>query len=263
MDLPDWVYEGMDVGLPSAARIYDYLLGGSHNLAVDREVARLAVQAMPDVAVQARANRDFLQRAVRFLVAAGIGQFLDLGAGMPTEGSVHELAAGARVVYVDLDPVAVAHSRKILAGCDGVTAVAGDFRRPAEILADPQVRAVLDLDQPVAVLLVAVLHALPDQDDPFGAVAQLREALAPGSYLVIAHGTDESRPAVAADLVRVSQRTTTPLIVRSRAEITRFFDGFELIDPGLVWAPQWRPDAPVPEQPELSGNLVGVGLRHL
>jgi SAM-dependent methyltransferase len=265
MDLPEWAYEGVDVTRPSAARIYDFLLGGSHNFAADREVARLAMEAMPDVAVQARANRDFLHRAVRFAVHEGVHQFLDLGSGIPTVGSVHDIAerdgARVRVVYVDIDQVAVAHGRQILSGNEHAAVVEADFRRPEEILADPQVQAVLDFRAPVAVLLVAVLHAVSDADDPAGALCKLREVLVPDSLLVIAHGTDDSRPDESANLVKISQRTTTPMTMRSRDEIAGFFDGFDLVEPGLTWAPAWRPDpvAGVPEHPERSGNIVGVG----
>ncbi len=262
---PDWVPETIDVEQPSAARIYDYLLGGSHNFAADRDVARQAIAAMPDVPVQAHANRAFLRRAVQYLAEMGVRQFLDIGSGIPTLGNVHELARqaapGARVVYVDLDPVAVAHSRAILAGTDRVTVIQEDLRHPTGILGHPDLKAVLDLDAPVAVLLVAILHVIPDGDDPYRIVSALRDALAPGSWLAIAHGTDDSRPAESEELRRLSQKTATPLTLRSRAEVQRFFAGWDLVEPGLVWAPQWHPDSPddVGEHPELSSNLVGLG----
>src|SRR5690348_3004214 len=181
MGLPDWAPEGVQVDRPSAARIYDYLLGGSHNFAADRAVAEQAIAAIPDLVTQARGNRAFMNRAVRFLLGQGVRQFLDLGSGIPTVGNVHELARrtapDARVVYVDLDPVAVAHSRHVLSGIDEVVAVQADMRRPAEILADERVRAVLDFDQPIAILAVAVLHAISDDDDPFGAINVVRDAV--------------------------------------------------------------------------------------
>ncbi len=266
MDQPDWVPDGVDADRPTAARIYDYLLGGFHNFAVDREVARAAIAAMPDVAVQARANRAFLHRAVRFLVQQGITQFLDLGSGIPTLGNVHEIARrnnpDARVVYVDIDPIAVAHGRHILADTAGVAVVQADLRRAEQLLAAPEARDTLRPDQPIAVLAVAVLHAVPDSDDPAGILARLRDALPTGSYLAIAHGTHDSRPEDAAKLTALSSRTTTPLTTRTRDQIAAFFAGFDLVEPGLVWAPQWRPDPPqpAPEQPQRSGNLVGVGL---
>jgi hypothetical protein len=257
----------VDADTPTAARIYDYLLGGVHNFAVDREVARQAIEAMPDVAVQAKANRAFLHRAVRFLVSTGMRQFLDLGSGIPTVGNVHEIVARAtpdgRVVYVDIDPVAVAHGQQLLAGDDHTVVVQHDLRDPRAVLADQELRRVLDLGQPVAVLAVAVLHAVSDQDDPAGIIARYRDALPAGSYLVIAHGTDEARPEQARRLVELSKRTPTPMTARSRGEIARLFDGCELVEPGLVWAPLWRPESPhqVPEHPEYSGNLVGVGRK--
>ena len=265
--LPDWAPDTIDVEQPSAARIYDYLLGGSHNFAADREVARQAIAAMPDVPVQANANRAFPRRAVQYLVEAGVRQFLDIGSGIPTLGNVHEVARqgtpDARVVYVDLDPVAVAHGRAILADDERATVIREDLRHPGRIFGHPDVRAVLDLGRPVAVLLVAILHVIPDHDDPHRIVSTLRDALAPGSWLAIAHGTDESRPAEVEELRRLSEKTTTPMTLRGRADVAGFFAGWELVEPGLVWAPQWQPDSPddVGEHPELSGNLVGVGRK--
>jgi S-adenosyl methyltransferase len=267
MQLPEWPPEGIDADRPSAARIYDYLLGGYHNFAVDRAVADQVIEVMPDAVTQAQANRAFLHRAVRFLVAAGVRQFLDLGSGIPTLGNVHEIAQRAdpecRVVYVDIDTVAVAHSRHLLAGNEYTAVVQEDMRNPAGILADAGLRAVIDLGRPVAVLMVAVLHAIPDADDPARIVARFRDGVAAGSYLVVAHGTAESRPEVSARMVEISKRTPTPLTLRSRQQVQALFGGFELVEPGVVWAPLWHPDSPhqVPEHPEYSGNLVGVGRR--
>jgi S-adenosyl methyltransferase len=264
---PDWAPETIDVEQPSAARIYDYLLGGSHNFAPDRDVARQAIAAMPDVPVQAHANRAFLRRAVQYLVEAGVRQFLDIGSGIPTLGNVHEVARqaapDARVVYVDVDPVAVAHGRAILAGDGHATVIQEDLRHPERIVGHPDVKEVLDLTRPVAVLLVAILHVIPDTDDPYRIVAALRDAVPPGSWLAIAHGTHESRPEEAEKMRRISRKTTTPLILRDRAGVARFFTGWELVEPGLVWAPQWHPDSPgdVGEHPELAANLVGVGRK--
>jgi SAM-dependent methyltransferase len=262
-----WIPGEVDLERPSAARIYDYLLGGSHNFEADRVLARAAVAAMPDVTVQAQANRAFLRRAVRYLAAAGVRQFLDLGSGIPTLGNVHEIAQEtvpeARVVYVDIDPVAVAHSQRLLAGNDRATALHHDLRRPDRILRDDALTGLLDLDEPVAVLAVAVLHAIDDADDPGGILARLREALAPGSYLVIAHGSDSPVSAEESRrMVEISRRTPTPLTLRTAAEIRALFDGFELVPPGLVWAPLWHPDPDqLPEHPERSANLAGVGRR--
>jgi hypothetical protein len=263
---PEWVPPDVDVTRPSAARIYDYLLGGSHNFAADREVGRAAIAAMPDVTVQAQANRAFLHRAVRYLVDKGVRQFLDLGSGIPTLGNVHEIAQeidpDAAVVYVDIDPIAVRHSQHILRGNRRAAAVLGDLRQPRRVLADPDLRKVLDLGRPVAVLAVAVLHAIGDADDPVAVIAAYRDAMVAGSYLAIAHGTD-NRLDEGKRLVELSERTPTPLTMRTRAQVEAMFDGFDLIEPGLIWAPLWHPESPdeVPDRPELSGNLVGVGRK--
>jgi hypothetical protein len=267
LERPSWAPESIDLERPSAARIYDYLLGGSHNFAADRAVGDQVRAAMPDTPVQAQANRAFLRRAVRYLTGAGIRQFLDIGSGIPTQGNVHQVAQqsapDARVAYVDIDPVAVAHSRAILADDPRAAVMMADLRQVDRILEHPDLRAVLDLDRPVAVLLVAILHVIDDADDPFGIVSVLRDRLAPGSYVAIAHGTQDSRPEVAERLRQLSKRTTTPMTLRTRAEVAGFFDGWELVEPGLVWAPQWRPDSPdeVGEHPEWSSNLVGVARK--
>jgi hypothetical protein len=263
---PDWAPPGVDVDRPSVARVYDYLLGGFHNFAADREVARQIIAVAPDATVQAQANRAFLHRAVRHLVDAGVRQFLDLGSGIPTLGNVHEIAQEAApetaVVYVDIDPIAVEHSRHLLTGNQHASVVHEDLRRPHRVLADPELRRVLDLSKPVAVLAVWVLHAIGDEDDPVSTVGRYAEAVVPGSYLVIAHVVD-SRPAESKQLVEISKRTATPVRPRTAPEIEAMFNGFDLVEPGLVWAPLWRPESPdeVPERPELSANLVGVGRK--
>jgi hypothetical protein len=267
MERPDWAPEGIDIERPSAARIYDYWLGGSHNFAVDRETARQVTAIMPDTPLVMQANRAFLHRAVSYLVDAGVRQFLDIGSGIPTLGNVHEVAQktapDARVVYVDIDPVAVAHSQHILAGNDLATVVHEDLRHPDRILAHPDVRRLLDFDRPVAVLLLAVLHFIDDAGDPAALVARLRDAVVPGSYLVLSHGTTDGMPDEAARSMEVLRRTSTPPTSRSRAEVARLFAGFDLVGPGLVWAPQWRPEHPgdVGEHPERSVNYVGVGRK--
>ena len=265
MAQPEWAPEDIDTERPTAARVYDYLLGGSHNFAADREMARKAMAVMPDLVIQAQANRAFLHRAVSFLLDAGVRQFLDIGSGIPTRGNVHEVAQkaapDARVVYVDIDPVAVSHSRQILAGNDLTTVVQEDLRNAEAIIGHPDVRRLLDFDQPVALLLIAVLHVIPDRDDPHSVMARLRDALAPGSYLAIGHGTHDSRADQAHELSQLSKHTPTAMTTRPFADVERFFDGFTLVDPGLTWAPLWRPESPddVPDRPENSGNYVGVG----
>lgn len=264
---PSWVPSDIDLSRPSAARVYDYYLGGSHNFEVDRRMAREAIAMWPDLPAIMQSNRAFLRRAVRHLVEQGITQFLDIGSGIPTVGNVHEVAheanPSARVVYIDSDPVAVAHSRAILAGDERTTVVRADLREPGTILDDPAVRGTLDLERPVAVLMIAVLHFVSDEDDPVGAVAHLRDRLVAGSYLVLSHASAEGRPDLAASHRQLYSRTPTPMTLRGRAEIARLFDGFELVEPGLVWLPLWRPESPSHgvEQPERTTGFAGVGLK--
>jgi SAM-dependent methyltransferase len=253
---------------PNIARVYDYLLGGSHNFAADRASAQEFLARWPDARETMRLNRAFLGRAVAFLAAeAGIGQFLDIGSGIPTMGNVHEIAQqhtpDARIVYVDNDEVAVLHSRAILARNDNAIAIQADLRRPEEILSSQQLREVLDLSRPVALLLVAVLHFFPDADDPAALVAQLRDALAPGSYVVISHGTTDHQPAHVAEAMEHYNQTTAPFRPRTYAEVEAFFDGFELIDPGLVHVPLWRPGQPEDAgvHPEQIAAYGGVGVK--
>jgi len=267
MERPNWVPDGVDIERPSAARLYDYALGGSHNFAVDRELFRQLTATMPDLAAQAHASRAFLRRAVHFCVARGIRQFLDIGSGIPTRGNVHEIAQrvapDARVVYVDIDPVAVAHSRAILTDNDRVCVLQEDLRRTERIINHRDVRALLDFDQPMAVLLVAMLHSIPDEDDPAGTVARLRDAIAPGSYLVISHGTIESRPQALTQGVQVLKSSGVPATLRTRAQVEDLFAGFELVEPGVVLVPQWHPDTPrsVDDGTEPSIMVAGVGRK--
>jgi SAM-dependent methyltransferase len=243
------------------ARIYNYFLGGKDNFRVDRETAEMALAATPAVRDMARQNRAFLQRAVRFLAGqAGIRQFLDIGTGLPTQGNVHEvaqaIAPGAHVVYVDNDPIVLAHSRALL-DAPNTTVVLGDLREPTTILEDSEVGKLIDFDRPMAILLVAVLHFIQDQDDPGAILARLRDAMAPGSYLVISHGTteaDQTRPEVADKVVAAYQRSSAPVTLRSRAQIEAFFGDFELVEPGLEQVHRWRPDGPVAA---VSGGIYG------
>lgn len=268
MDRPDWVPEGIDIRQPSAARVYDYWLGGTHNFAVDREIARGVTAAVPDTARIMQANRAFLHRAVRFLVAQGVRQFLDLGSGIPTLGNVHEVAQKAapqsRIMYVDIDPVAVAHSRQILAGNDNASVIQADLRNPDAILGSAEVRGLIDFDQPVAVLMMAVLHFVPDSDRPADLIARFLDPLVAGSYLVISHGTQDGMPAAAREQASSQfTKTATPFVGRSWAEVDRFFDGVELVEPGLVWSVEWRPEHPdeVGDAPARSAAYVGVGRK--
>jgi SAM-dependent methyltransferase len=248
-DEPGWVPAGIDVRRANVARVYDYLLGGSHNFLADQDLGRSLVATDPSVRAIARANRDFLGRAVRFIAGAGVRQFLDIGSGIPTEGNVHEVAQGAspgaRVVYADIDPVAIAHSKALLAGNPATAVIEADLRQPQKILDHDTTRRLIDLSQPAGLLLVSVLPFIPDAKDPWQVVATLRDALAPGSYLVLAHATDDSRPVVAQAAEKVYNHSVSAQArMRSRADILRFFDGFDLVDPGLVHIPRWRPDPP-------------------
>jgi SAM-dependent methyltransferase len=256
----------MDV--PSPARMYDALLGGTHNFAVDRQAATQAVALVPDLPDVARSNRAFLRRVVRYLVGVGIRQFLDIGAGIPTRDNTHEVAQqaapGCRVAYVDIDPVAIAHAQAILAGDPHTIAIQGDVRVPDRLLADPRLREFIDLDQPVGVLLVGVLHLLTDADNPHQVVAALRAAVAPGSYLAISHLTSAQRPDDAARLgAHAATRARVPIIFRTQEEITAFFDGLSVVEPGVAEPAAWRPETSDDrdETPGRSLGLAGVGRK--
>jgi hypothetical protein len=267
MDTPSTEAGGLEpIGTdrPSSARMYDYFLGGSHNFAVDRAAAQRVLAGFPIMVDGMRANRAFLGRAVRFLVSAGIDQFLDLGSGIPTVGNVHEIAQRAdpyaRVAYVDVEPIAVQHSRTLLAENDLATAIQADLRRPADVLGDPAVRALLDLHRPVAVLIVGTMHFIPDEDDPAGIVAGYRDALAPGSYLALTHGTAEGQdPVQTAAAEAVYRASPTPLHLRERDDVLAMFDGFDLVEPGLAAVHAWRPD--VEESWTIPFAWCGVGRR--
>ena len=267
-DEPDWVPPGVDTGRANAARVYDYLLGGSHNFLVDQDAGRAFTAVDPNARTFARANRAYLGRAVRFLAGTGIRQFLDIGSGIPTQGNVHEVAQqadpAARVVYADIDPVAIAHSKVILDGNDNAAVIDADLREPGKILGHEAVGRLIRPGEPTGLLLVAVLHFIADANDPWNLVAALRDALAPGSYLVLSHITATGESPVVKAFEKAYNRTvSTPIQTRPPADILRFFDGFELVEPGLVYVPLWRPDSPadVPDDPSRFGNLVGVARK--
>ncbi|MFJ9582570.1 SAM-dependent methyltransferase [Streptomyces acidicola] len=267
MERPVWAPRSIDITVPSVARVHDYYLGGSHNFEVDRQAARNAMEFMPGLPKIMQANRAFMRRAVRYAVGEDITQFLDVGSGIPTFGNVHEVARaahpGARVVYVDHDPVAVAHGQAVLEGDKDADVVAADLRNPRDILESPQVGRLIDLNRPVALLLVAILHFVEDADDPYGAVAELRDALAPGSLLVLSHAAFEGvplPPEQAGGVVDVYKDIRSPLIMRSRDEVVRFFEGYDMVEPGLVPMANWRPDtAPEDEDPYSFSGFAGVG----
>jgi hypothetical protein len=255
----------------TSARIYDYYLGGTHNFPADRAAAEAMAVKFPLTPALARNNRAFLRRSVRYLGETGVKQFLDVGSGIPTVGNVHEVAAevmpDARVVYVDLDPVAVSESQEILDGNELTTAIMGDLRDPRAIVADPRVRALIDFGQPVGLLLNAVLHFVPDDDQAYGAVQHLLAALAPGSHLALSHVSTDEIEVDQSDLKFVQdtyeRQTTTPFRPRGRSQVERFFAGLALVEPGVVWLPQWRaaPGDPTDftDNPHISACLAGVG----
>jgi S-adenosyl methyltransferase len=258
---------GIDTRMPNMARMYDYALGGKDNFAADREAVEKLFSFSPENRDVPRANRRFLGRAVRFAAAQGIRQFLDLGTGLPSQGHVHEVVAqiepGAHVVYVDYDPVVVSHARALLVDSDSVTAVQADIRDPQGILAHPDVTGLIDFSRPVAVLFVAVLHGIPDRDDPADIVRAFAGCVSPGSYLILSHLTSEGHPP---ELVKqkeeVFARSNAPVSYRSRAEILRMFDGFTLVEPGLTAVTQWRGE-PLDDKLDAAGQwwLGGVGRR--
>ncbi len=236
----------VDASTPNVARIYDYLLGGKDNYSADREAAMELVRLVPGALAACHGNRRFLQRAVRFLAdEAGIRQFIDIGAGLPTQGNVHEVAQSAvpdaRVLYVDYDPVVVSHAQALLADNRTVVAINRDLREPDQIIAHPALQALIDLDRPVAVLLVAILHFVADDDDPHGIVGRLKAAMPSGSYLVLSHVTADDVPAeVTREVRKLYDRTTSPATPRTRVDIARFFDGLEIVPPGLTDVSAWR-----------------------
>jgi SAM-dependent methyltransferase len=243
--------------IPSTARIYDYLLGGKDNYPADRAAAAEIERALPNVRTSFRWNRTFLGRAVRSLAAEqGIQQFIDIGTGLPAVGNVHEVAQqaapGARVVYVDNDPVVLAHGRHLLHGVPGTTILDHDLRQTKDILDDPELRALIDFSAPVAVLLVAIVHFIPDADDPGAVIRKLLAPFPSGSFLVLSHGTADACPEVG-EAAAVYEQSTSSAHVRSRDHVARLVEGLDLVEPGIVWPPQWHPDpgcAPVPNPSE-------------
>ncbi|WP_214409141.1 SAM-dependent methyltransferase [Sphaerisporangium fuscum] len=229
---------GVDPHIPNAARMYDYFLGGKDNFQADRDLAELVLSAMPETREGTRENRRLIGRVVEYLTRQGITQFLDLGSGLPAQQNVHEVALRfapeARVVYVDNDPVVCAHGRALLAEGDRVVMVRGDVRRPKEILDHPDVRTTIDFGEPVAVLMMFLLHLIPDEDDPHGFVAAYRDAVAPGSYLAISHVGSDAAPERTSRIVELYRQANSPFCPRTGQEILRFFGDFELIPPGLA-----------------------------
>lgn len=264
---------GVDISKPAAARVYDWLLGGDHNFAMDREFGQRMVETMPIARLIALENRAFLRRAVTWMLEHGITQFLDIGSGVPTAGNVHEIAQArnphVRTVYVDYEQVAVSHARLILDQQDPdrrlTDVLQADFRDPAAILGSRQVASLLDFTKPVGLLLVALLPFIGPGDDPAGLLAQYREPLPPGSALAMTQGTSEGLPE---DMVEPAKRilagygnTANPVFSRTPEEFTALFTGFDLVDPGVVPAPLWYPDGPSIADPAKVTLLAGVAIK--
>ena len=242
------VPQGIDPTTPNVARMYDYVLGGKDNYAADREVAGHLIDSIPDGVEALRANRRFLGRAIAYVAAQGIDQYIDLGAGLPNQGNVHEIAQGvhpkARVVYVDIDPIVIVHARALLAADDRTAAIQADMRNPEAVLASDAVARLIDFDRPVGVIFNAMLHFVTDADDPAAIVRAFTDRMAPGSHLVISHSTLDDRPA---DLVKIIEdayeNTSAPMVFRDHDRIMRLFNGLTLVEPGLVKVNRWHADA--------------------
>jgi hypothetical protein len=254
------LHPGFDTTVAHPARVYDYWLGGKDNFAADKVAAEAVISVRPTVVRDIRANRDFLGRAVRYLVAeGGIRQFLDLGTGIPAANNTHEVAQAVapecRIVYVDNDPIVLAHARALLTStAEGACAyLDADLRDPGPILAEAA--KTLDFSQPVAVLFIGVLHLIADEEDPSGIIGRAMAATVPGSYLALTQPASDVDAEVAAEGARqYNQNVRTAQTRRSREETTRFFDGLELVPPGVVQFHQWRPD---PDGPVIEGNVSG------
>ncbi|WP_173134772.1 SAM-dependent methyltransferase [Kibdelosporangium persicum] len=259
-----WVPESVDDRLPSAARVYDFLLGGGHNFAVDRMVGEKVLAVQPDGRLIAASNRAFMGRAVRYMIGQGITQFLDLGSGIPTVGNVHEVAQkvnpDARVVYVDYDEVAVSHSELMLGANDNATIVRADLCVPDEVLAAPELRRLLDFDRPLGLLMVAVFHFVADERNPSAIIARYREHLAPGSLFALSHLTADHAPDQMAGVVEAMKNSRDPMYFRPYDEVAALFDGFDLVEPGVVSAPKWHPEIGVQIDP-VEGVYAGVGRK--
>jgi len=253
--------------VPNVARMYDYMLGGKDNFPADRAAARRTFDVLGEDVVRGTVleNRLFLGRAVRHLASdLGIRQFLDIGTGLPTMGNVHEVARSvapaSRVVYVDNDPVVMTHARDMLHGVDGTAIVEHDLRDPGGITGDSRVRSLLRFDEPIAVLLVAILHFVPDSDDPGGIVAALMAAVPPGSFLVISH-LSADHYAAADEAATVYEDTSSGLHLRTRPAVRALFGGLPLLDPGdVVWTSQWHPDADAEAADSPGGASLWCGI---
>ena len=256
----------LDTSVPHIARVYDYWLGGKDNFAVDREAAEQVIEAYPGILRDVRAQRAFLSNAVSYLAGvAGIRQFLDIGTGIPTANNTHEVAQdvepGCRVVYVDNDPMVLTHARALLVGVTAPTAyVDADLRDTGKVLAEAA--RLLDFSKPVAVMLISVLHLIPDEDDPHAIVTRLLEAVPSGSWLALSHPARDVHPQQVTEAAsRFNQLARAKATLRTRAEILRFFDGLELLEPGLVQIHQWRPGLAAPGRRQEAAGYCGLARK--
>ncbi|WP_345349999.1 SAM-dependent methyltransferase [Actinoallomurus liliacearum] len=262
---------GFDPTMPNEARIMDYMLGGKDNFAADRAAAERALTLAPELPMMARESRGFLNRAVRFMAAAGIRQFVDVGCGLPTQGSVHEAARAtapdARVVYVDHDPLVVNHAQALLPDSSRTAVIRADMRDPDELLAHPRLTELVDLTQPVGILLVGVLTVIPEDDVALRVVQGFRRAIASGSHVAITHPISDTRPEVTEKLAELYQdelivRGSRRRNVRTLADVEPYFEGLQIAEPGIVKVPAWRPDSGVPAvDPESFWAIAGVGRK--
>ncbi|MGW1679413.1 SAM-dependent methyltransferase [Saccharopolyspora sp. NPDC002376] len=259
-----WVPEDVDEEVPSAARLYDYLLDGAHNFAADRALAEKFLTALPSARDVARLNRAFLRRAVVFMGQHGVRQFLDVGSGIPTVGNVHEIAQTAdpqaRVVYVDYESVAVAHSQLLLEGNEHATILQADMAEPESILEHPETRRLLDFEQPIGLIMAGVFHFVSHEADAPAITARYLDALAPGSFLALSHFTADISPDEMAGVVEVMRRSADPIHTRTHSEVTELFSGFELAEPGVVGTALWRPDRPEQAADEPGGSQIYAGV---
>ncbi|MFI0465881.1 SAM-dependent methyltransferase [Saccharopolyspora sp. 5N102] len=259
-----WVPQDVDEEIPSAARLYDYLLGGAHNFAADRALAEKFLSALPSARDVARLNRAFLRRAVVHMAQQGVRQFLDVGSGIPTVGNVHEIAQAAdphaRVVYVDYESVAVAHSQLLLEGNDNATIIQADLVEPGVILEHPETRRLLDFDEPIGLIMAGVFHFVSHELDAPAIITRYRNALATGSYLALSHFTADISPDEMEGVVEVMRRSSDPIHTRTHAEIIELFTGFDLVEPGVVGTALWRPDRPERAADEPGGSQIYAGV---
>ena len=265
---PNVLSQTIDTSVPHSSRVYDYWLGGKDNFAADRALAASIMEWVPIMPAKVRANRAFLGRAMQYMAREeGIRQFLDIGAGLPTARNTHEVAQeavpDARVLYVDNDPIVIAHGRALMSehGSGQTGLLLADLRNPAAILADPALSKTLDLDQPVGLILLAVLMFIYDSEDPYGLVSTLMSALPTGSCLAITHLTADSDPVAVAGLVAASRAEGTPVVARNHAEVEKFFAGLELLQPGVVPVTEWRSAGPSPDDSAGPYAYAAVGRK--